>query len=422
MKNPTAFENQFKKVNYYTEGNYKYYIKQNKIYKKKNPDSPDLPGSPDLPSSSGSPENPTAFKKANYYTEDDYKHIYNIIGKVLSAAVINDDIMIPKSLSTYILTGLIKQPRDITLYDLLYFYLCEFDNAMVFFNICIYMMSKKPPEWIVGTKTIDGTIDKTEISFNDYYEISKNEQVITIDNKDKCRKYILQLARHIITKNFLFKSEPNSDKNMRMRYMSLFDGFSDKLRTTLTEAKINVKDFESMITISQLNEESLKEFANEIGVEIRGIGINTFSDDKKNKIISEMKLLLDDIITQKQEGKTDKDHTIFIRKLLQFWSATTQLKIRDSSEKEKDAENKTKGIAKVNFYYTMLYFVGYNTNRLPQSHTCFEKIDFFGFPEKIIEPDANPPVMGDMTYEEKKRFLYDKLYSSVFYSNGIDNN
>jgi hypothetical protein len=401
MKNPTAFENQFKKVNCYTEGKYKYYIKQNKIYKMKNPDSLDLPGSP---------ENPTAFKKANNYTESDYNEIYNIIGKVLSAAVVNDDIMIPKSLSTYILTGLIKQPRNITLYDLLYFYLCEFENALVFLEICINMMSKTPPDWM---DDIDGS------SFNDYYKISKNDQVIS---KENCRKFILQLARHIITKNFLFESKPNSDKNMRMRYMRLFAGFSYKIRTTLAEAKINVEDFESMITISQLNEESLKDFANEIGVGIRGIGINNFTQEKKNEIISEMKLLLYDIITQKQEGETDESHTIFIRRLLQFWSATTQLKIRDSHEKKKAEEDEAKGIAKVNFYYTMLYFVGDNTKRLPQSHTCFERIDFFGFPDKIIEPVANPPVMRDMTYEEKKRFLYDKLYESAFGSNGIDNN
>jgi hypothetical protein len=422
-------------------------------------------------------KNPTAFenqfKKANNYTESDYNEIYNIIGKVLSAAVVNDDIMIPKSLSTYILTGLIKQPRDITLYDLLYFYLCEFDNGLVFLNYCINMMSETSPDSMNDMMMND----MMDFSFNDFYKISKEDQVIS---KENCRKYILQLARHIITKNFLFDGKPNSNKNMRMKYMRLFAGFSYKIRTTLSNTKINVEDFESMITISQLNEENLKEFANEIGVEIRG-----HKTDRKDEIIKEMKRLLYDIITKKQEGETDESHTIFIRRLLQFWSATTQLKIRDIHEKEIEAENEARGMDKVNFNYKMLYFVPKETerlqeetvllpketDRLPESHTCFNRIDFYGFPDKIIVkphvmppvmPEANPvanpvakpeakhvakpvakhvakpeakfgmkpyakpvakhPVMRDMTFEEKKRFLYDKLYESAFGSTGIDNN
>ena len=313
----------------------------------------------------------------NLKTETDYITIYNIIGKVLPAAVVNEDIMVPKYLSTYILSGMIKEPKDITLYDLLYFYLCEFDNAIVYIN----MISKEQI----------GGVDDAGMSFNDNYEISKKEQDLS---KENCCKFLLQLARHIITKNFLDMRKPNSYKNMKMRYKSLFAGFNSNLRTTLIKAKISVAEIESIITITELDEKSLKEFANGISVEIRGT--HTLTAIEKIIIISEMKLILFDIITKRKEGETDETHSIFIRKLLQFWSATTQLKIRNTLETENDG-------------YKILYFVNYDTTRFPQSHTCSNTIDFWGFPDDV------------RLFDDKKEFLYNRLHFAVFNTLGIDN-
>ena len=320
--------------------------------------------------------------KLQFKTETDYKTIYNIIGKVLSAAVVNDDIMVPKYLSAYILTGMIKEPKDITLYDLLYFYLCEFDNAIVYIN----MISKEQI----------GLVDDLGLSFNQGYNISNKDHELS---KGNYCKFLLQLARHIITKNFLDMRKPNSDNNMRMRYKSLFAGFNSNLRTTLIKAKISVAEFESIITITELDEKSLKEFANGIRVEIRGT--HTLTAIEKNIIISEMKLILFDIITKKKEGETDETHSIFIRKLLQFWSATTQLKIRNTLETEND-ETENAG-------YKILYFVDSDPDRFPQSHTCFNTIDFWGFPKNV------------RSFDEKKEFLYNKLQYAVFNTLGIDN-
>ena len=321
--------------------------------------------------------------KLQFKTETDYNTIYNIIGKVLSAAVVNEDIMVPKYLSTYILTGMIKEPKDITLYDLLYFYLCEFDNAIVYINTISY-------EQI-------GSVDNLGASFNQGYNISKKDPELS---KGNYCKFLLQLARHIITKNFLDMLKPNSDKNMRMRYKSLFAGFNSNLRTTLIKAKISVAEFESIITITELDEKSLKEFANGIRVEIRGLTTSVAMENTlkvvKKIIISEMKRILFDIITKKKEGETDETHSIFIRKLLQFWSATTQLKIRDPLETENDG-------------YKILYFFNSNPDRFPQSHTCFNTIDFWGFPKNV------------RSFDKKKEFLYNKLNYAVFGTLGIDN-
>jgi len=312
-----------------------------------------------------------------FKTEKDYEDIYHKIGKVLSIAVVNDDIGIPKQFSTYIVTGLIKQPNDITLYELLYFYVCEFNNAIIYLN----MIRDSQIEWV----------NDLGENFNEYYVISKNNYTVS---KDNCSKFLLQLAKHIITKNFLQKDDDGSNKSMKLRYTKLFSGFDNKLRTILAETKIGVVELERMITIIKLDEKVLKEFASKIIVEIRGK--NSLPETEKKEKENVMKQILYEIITEKWIDKTDEEHHIFIRKLLRFWTGTTQY-------------NKT-------INYTISYQIGkdingnnFNKNRFPDAHTCFNLIDIYGFPDEIV------------SYDNKKNFLYDRLYEAVFNTPGMDN-
>jgi hypothetical protein len=312
-----------------------------------------------------------------FKTEKDYEDIYHKIGKVLSIAVVNDDIGIPKQFSTYIVTGLIKQPKDITLYELLYFHVCEFNNVIIYLN----MIRDSQIEWV----------NDSGMDFNEYYVISKNNYAVS---KENCSKFLLQLAKHIITKNFLEKKDKNSNKSMKSRYTKLFSGFDNKLRTILAETKFGVVELERMITIIKLDEKVLKEFASKIIVEIRGK--NSLPETVKKEKESEMKQILYEIITEKWKDKTDEEHYIFIRKLLRFWTGTTQY-------------NKT-------INYTISYQIGkdtngndFNKNRFPDAHTCFNLIDIYGFPDEVV------------SYDNKKEFLYDRLYEAVFNTPGMDN-
>ena len=312
-----------------------------------------------------------------FKTEKDYEDIYHKIGKVLSIAVVNDDIGIPKQFSTYIVTGLIKQPKDITLYELLYFHVCEFNNVIIYLN----MIRDSQIEWV----------NDLGMDFNEYYVISKNNYTVS---KENCSKFLLQLAKHIITKNFLEKEDKNSNKSMKSRYTKLFSGFDNKLRTMLAETKIGVVELERMITIIKLDEKILKEFASKIIVEIRGK--NSLPETEKKEKEGEMKQILYEIITEKWKDKTDEEHHIFIQKLLRFWTALTQY-------------NKT-------INYTISYQIGkdingnpINKNRFPDAHTCFNLIDIYGFPDEIV------------SYDNKKEFLYDRLYEAVFNTPGMDN-
>jgi hypothetical protein len=315
----------------------------------------------------------------SFYT---YENLYYIIGKVLPFAIANEDFTLPKQFSRYILTGFTKQPKDITHYDMLYFYVCEFDNAIIYLN----MISKSQ---------ISG-LDYAGLTFNENYIITKP----TAENpdgyqvtKENCIKFILQLAKHIITKNFFSKHEATTAKSMKARYVQLFKGFDNKMRAFLTNNNVSVALLNKMITITQLNDEVLREFANKIIVGIRGI--NTLNEEEKQEKVTEMKGILYKIITEKQKGVSVENHHMFIRKLLQFWTALPQYnKNADYKITYKIGNNEENGVP-------------YDKTRLPQAQTCFNMIDFFGFPDDLTK--------------DKKEFLYDILYNAVFNTLGFDN-
>jgi hypothetical protein len=310
------------------------------------------------------------------------EQIYEIIGRMLSSAVVNEDIGLPQQLSGYILAGLLKQPKDITLYELFYIYLCEFDNTNIYLNM-------------IHNNHIDG-LEYAELTFNYHYVISKRS--ITPENpegyavsKENCIKFLQQLAKHVITKNFLNKDDPLSAKSMNMRYASLFAGFDDNIRGLLANSKVSVAQLRRILTNDvRLDKKVLQEFARRIIVEIRGR--NSLQAKEKSIHISELRRILYKIITERRKS----DHSDFIRKLFRFWTALPHY---------------TETID-----YKISYHIGNNSNdvpfakdRFPQARTCFNSIDFYGFPDNLT------------TFKQKKKYLYERLHTAVFHTPGMDN-
>jgi hypothetical protein len=312
-----------------------------------------------------------------------YTNIYNIIGKVLCIAVVNEDIDLPKQLSTYIIAGLIKQPKDITLYDLFYFYVSEFNNGFFYMNMINTTQFKH--------------IEAIGSEFNDNYIISNH----TVENpngykvtKDNCIKFLLQLAKHIITKNFLHKSKAGSAKSMKLRYASLFKGFDNKIRAFLANNKVNVVQLNGMITNKKIDDVILQEFASKIKITMEGT--NTLTDTEKEKKLKGIQDYITNIITNKANRNTVEEHYNFIRRLLRFWTAIPYY------DKDKN--------------YTIYYKYGkdengkdYNVENLPESHTCSNQLEFFGFPSQYRSPVS------------RENFIYKKIQLAISNTPGIDN-
>jgi hypothetical protein len=316
----------------------------------------------------------------------DYDDIYTIIGKLLCVTFVNEEIKLPKQLSTYIIAGLIKNPMNITNYDLLYIYVNEFNNAPVYLN----MIKDSQIEYI----------DDLGMDFNDNYIISKTGHKV---RKDNFIKFILQLAKHIVTKNFLGKDDALSVKSMKMRYVSLFAGFNNELRTFLANNRVGVEQLNSMITYKKMDDAILQEFARKINIYMEGI--NTLTVSEKDEKVQEMRRYITNIITNNKERKdSDEDHYVFIRRLLRFWTGLPNY--------EKDTN------------YTIFYKYGhyiiysyneegneihtYNVNNLPVAATCFNQLDIFGFPTRYKSPQS------------REKYIYHKLKLAVEATGGIE--
>ena len=314
-----------------------------------------------------------------FKTERDYEYIYYVIGKLLCLTVYNDDMGLPKQLSEYILAGFINQPNKFDYYDILYFYLKDYKNAVSLLK----MISKERIN----------NIEDSYLSFNYQYNISKTKGSSSDPlageklNKGNFIKFILQQANHVVRKNYLVKDEgkdegkDNSTKSMKMRYKSLFNGFSDEIRKFLYEKKVRIEQLSRLITNEQLTIAILREFVKKIKVMIpENVIIN---EAEKLRRENEMKQYISNIIMRRRDGVSEEDHLIFIKKLLQYWTSLNYF-------------NK-------NIDYNIIYMYdkeGKNVQKLPQARTCFDTIYVNGF------PDNNTP-------EEKETFLYGKFEWAV---------
>jgi hypothetical protein len=327
-----------------------------------------------------------------FKTEKDYEYIYYVIGKLLCLPVYNEEIGLPQQLSIYILAGLINQPIELDYYDLLYIYLKEFHNGVYY----IKMISKQDIK----------DIESVYMSFNDTYNISRtkgtsSDGVHGADgakiNKKNCIKFLLQQAKHAVTKNFITKDDGNinSTKSMKIRYDSLFAGFSNEIRKFLYKKGVSVDQLSSLITNETLTYAILQEFVDKLIVKIEVFYLSEsdpeydindrMTEVEKTTRVNEMRLYISNIITIKRRGVEDKEHIEFVKKLLQFWSGLNYY------NRNKDYK----------IFYK--FGVGINVKKLPESHTCYNILDIYGFPE-----DTNV-----LRIEDREDYIYKKIKIAI---------
>ena len=314
-----------------------------------------------------------------FETERDYEYIYYVIGKLLCLPVYNEEIGLPKQLSSHILAGFIYQPNEFKYYDLLYFYLCEFNNGVYYINMA-------------SNSSDIQSIEDCMMSFNDTYKISRTDGTGGADgatiSKDNFIKFILQQAKHAVSKNFISSDDNNinSQKNMTKRYVSLFAGFSNEIRKILYKEQVTIEQISNLITNEQLTEATLQELVDKIKVEIPEYDANNrrilIAPAEKVARENEMKGYISNIILTRRNGVSVKDHLSFIKKLLQYWTAFNYF-------------NK-KGEYNLSFKYGQ----GIDVRRLPEAHTCSNAIDVYGYPDNT-------------TPQEKETFLYNKFKIAV---------
>ena len=389
---------------------------------------------------------------SNFDTEGDYEYIYFVIGKLLCLTVVNEVIGLPQQLSSYILAGLINQKNELNYYDILYFYLREFNTAISYISMIseeyiksiddvnlsfnnTYIISKlknpysvnkyvEPPIPIKAQlpinllryKMLSTTKDAVKNSSNERklreYDEKWKEQLKEYEmkkdiydragaslkssgeniTKKNFIKFILQQSRHVITKNFLGKFEVNSGKNMKKRYDSLFAGFSNDIRKFLYKKKVTIEQLSLLITNETLTIEILQELVSKIDVymEIKYTP-NSFVGIYTGAIMTDAE--------KKRRGDELKGYMSNI--------ITNKRKSETKEEHIKFVKKLLRFWSGLTYYdktkpYRICYKygVGININKLPCSHTCFYTLDIYGFHENY-------------TPEEREEFIYGKFKLAV---------
>jgi hypothetical protein len=393
-----------------------------------------------------------------YKTEKEYEYIYFVIGKILGITFYNEDIGLPQQFSEYILARFINQQNDMDYYDILYFYLKEFNNANSYMNM-------------INNTNIE-TLENSDLSFNDTYIINKSKDPSSVNkdveppipikaqlpidllrykmlsttkdaiknssNERKLREYdekwkkqlneyvmkkkiydragnktsgtsqitkqnfikfLLQQSKHAVTKNFITINDDKvkSAKNMKKRYDSLFAGFSNEIRKFLYRKKVTINQLNLLITNDPLTYAILNELVNKIVLKIE---VSTLSESDPD-YDPEAKL------TEQQKSEKEREMKGYISNIITR---------RRDGDSEKEHFEFVKNLLR--FWTTLSYFnktghyrifykygVGINVQNLPKAQTCFNQLIIFGFP--VDTPDKI------YTPEMKEEFIYKKLLLAV---------
>lgn len=168
---------------------------------------------------------------------------------------------------------------------------------------------------MISERDID-SIEDSMMYFNDTYIISRTGGTDGAKiNKKNYIKFILQQAKHAVTKNFISNNEGNinSTKNMKYRYDSLFGGFSNEIRKFLYDKKVTIEQLNLLITNESLTIAILQELASKINVymEIKYTSDSfvgnysgpKMSDTEQKEREEEIKRFMSNIITQKKRRR-----------------------------------------------------------------------------------------------------------------------
>jgi hypothetical protein len=196
---------------------------------------------------------------------------------------------------------------------------------------------------------------------------------------------------------------------MKMRYDSLFGGFSNEMRKFFCNEEVNVtvEQLKLLITNEPLNEDILREIANNmvVKIEVRNLEVtdpgyvsgDRMTEEEQARRVNEMKGYLTNIITRPRDGVSLEEHYEFVKKLLRFWTGRNYY------------------IKNIKYRVFYKYGVGINISNLPEAHTCHYSLEIYGFPDKLTieRGEGLSPIERDLTHEEKEKYIYDKLIWAV---------
>lgn len=346
--------------------------------------------------------------------EGDYEKFYNFIGAFLSFVIVNE-FGIPKHLSSYILANFIYKKNEIKESDFVYFLSIDLSD---FSKSLINLLNRQN----------FNQIEYAGVEYNDTYEMKdESGNIIQTDvNKNNIIDFIKTVSKHIFTNNCIRVTDENGGqrpdyyghrKDIRNRYKSFIDGINPLVRKFfstnngsfimidkfITRNEISRKDIEDLITIVKRNTNTIiNGYRGSADANIRRKGeVLTKVLNYLVKILEKPRPALDNLPSIINPGQnynepeqTKDKYYYFITLLLDYWTGWDFFSPRLS--------------------YAISLKSLTNINDLPESHTCFSRIDFNGLPEGNV-PGTTTPITELML----EQFIYEKLKTAIENTSGF---
>lgn len=346
--------------------------------------------------------------------EEDYEKFYNFIGAFLSFVIVNE-FGIPKHLSSYILANFIYKKNEIKGSDLIYFLSIDFsDYSKSIINLLNHQNINQ--------------IEYAGMEYNDTYEM-KDESgniIVTDVTKDNIIDFIETVSKHIFTNNCISVTDERGRKrpddyghrkDIRNRYKSFIDGINPLVRKFfstnngsfimidkfITRNKLSSVDINKLITIVKRNTNTIIEgYRSSADGNIRRKGeVLTEILNYLVKILEKPRPALNNLPSiinpgqyyNEPEQKEDS-YYYFITLLLDYWTGWDFFSPRLS--------------------YAISLKSLININDLPESHTCFSRIDFNGLHVGNV-PGTTIPITELM----QEQFIYEKLKTAIENTSGF---
>ena len=327
----------------------------------------------------------------NWYLIGNKILFYTFIGNLLSLIFISD-LGFENYFSSSIMAHFIYNNEMLDDDDYVYFLYEDFPEL---FNSFIGMMNVLPEVINPQQPTVyNDPIRDSYLSFNDQYELKPDDEDL---NKDNFVEFIKLTAKYMMTKNILRKDidikrksgESQSQFNTRynkscsnyenyLRY--LISGIPYDIKEYVANKKLTLRNVTSFLTIGSMTAEKIENFKTKFRNYMNHIIYHidnpnpTIKQDLINKTTQLTNFFIDFVLT-KDSNETQEDFNIFISKLLSFWSGVSFY-----------TENKN---------YIISYISDLDINRLPESHTCFYRIDLPGYTTgEMLKEKIRTAVMG----------------------------
>jgi hypothetical protein len=270
-----------------------------------------------------------------------YHMFYEFIGRLL-CFFLQNSFKLPHHLSSYILNIFKFKTNKIKNHEHVLYAMNDFTDVS---QSILNLMKEEP-----------SSIKDLDMEYNDLYKIQFDKESGDLITSENIEQYFIDFAKHVNSNNNLRVDQGGVDDSSFI-YKNFSQGIDNEFRKVFQYRNISHSIIDKMMTTEEITTELLHNLYNNI---YDAIVVEFIEEDDEMNYLHNYRMYMKNILFNKRHDgdnlfSSHDNHISFVKKLLQFWTGLNYFKPEIS--------------------YTIKIYDRGNTDRLPESHTCFNRID-----------------------------------------------